>query len=91
MAYTVYAIMSDVDNRIYVGFTKNFDVRLKEHNQGKTKSTKGYRPWRLFYKEEVGTRIIAREREKYLKSGCGKEYLKSKLRPHSSMDRMEVS
>jgi len=42
--YTVYAIQSQVDNRIYVGFTENLERRLSEHNNGKTKSSKGYRP-----------------------------------------------
>ena len=49
--YFVYAIKSKVDGRIYVGMSINFETRLKEHNAGKTKSTKGYRPWELIYKE----------------------------------------
>lgn len=76
MSYAVYAIKSSLDNRIYVGFTKDIDNRLKEHNQGKTKSTKGFRPWTLVYQEITETRESARSREKYLKSGCGKEFLK---------------
>ena len=75
--YIVYAIKSEVDGRIYVGFTKNFEKRLSEHNHGKTKSTKGYRPWKKLYVENIETRLNARKREKYLKSGIGKEYLKS--------------
>jgi len=78
MAYAIYDIQSGVDNRIYVGMTKDLDNRLKEHNQGKTKSTKGLRPWNLIYNESAETRIEARKREKYLKSGCGKEFLKNK-------------
>ena len=65
-----------MDGRLYVGFTENIENRLKEHNTGKTRSTKGYIPWFLVYKEEVNDRISARKREKYLKSGCGKEYIK---------------
>jgi len=76
MAYTVYAIKSLIDSRIYVGLTENLERRLEEHNQGRTRSTKGYRPWKLIYKEEVETRISARKLEKYYKSGCGKEILK---------------
>ena len=91
MAYIIYAIQSSVDNRIYVGFTDNLDRRINEHNQGKTKSTKGFRPWLLIYNETVETREEARKREKYLKSGCGKEFLKNNKWPYSSMDRMEVS
>jgi putative endonuclease len=78
MAYIVYAIKSSLKERIYVGFTGNLENRLNEHNKGKTKSTKGYRPWKLIYQEIVETREEARRREKYLKSGCGKEFLKHK-------------
>ena len=79
MAYTVYAIKSLIDSRIYVGLTENIERRLEEHNKGKTRSTKGYRPWVLIFKEEVKTRISARKLEKYYKSGCGKEFLKNKI------------
>jgi putative endonuclease len=78
MAYFIYAIKSSFDDRIYVGFTLDLERRIKEHNQGRTRSTKGFRLWELIYQEIVDTRIEAREREKYLKSGCGKEYLKKK-------------
>ena len=47
--FTVYAIESQVDKRLYVGFTKNLKNRIKEHNTGKTRSTKGYRPWKLVF------------------------------------------
>jgi putative endonuclease len=91
----VYAIVSLVDGRIYVGQTKDLEKRLKEHNNGTTKSTKGYIPWRLFFQETCENREQARIREKYWKSGVGKEKLKLFLhknnRPHSSMDRTEVS
>jgi putative endonuclease len=79
MEYIVYAIQSQLDGRIYIGFTFNLERRLNEHNSGKTRSTKGYRPWKLVYSESVETRVMARNREKYLKSGVGKEYLKSLL------------
>ncbi len=77
MKYTVYAIISQVDGRIYVGFTKHLRQRVKEHNSGKTKSTKGFRPWALLFTQECETRVDARKLEKYYKSGIGKEKLKS--------------
>ncbi|MGB1247790.1 MAG: GIY-YIG nuclease family protein, partial [Chitinophagales bacterium] len=76
--YYVYVLKSNNHWRFYVGFTQNIKKRLKEHNNGYTKSTKGYRPWSLFFFEEIPTRIDARKREKYLKSGVGKEYIKQK-------------
>jgi putative endonuclease len=74
--YFVYAIKSQIDSRIYVGMTEDVARRLKEHNLGKTKSTKGYRPWQLIYTELLPSRSEARIREKYFKSGVGKEFLK---------------
>ena len=88
--YYVYALVSDKDNRIYVGITSNLTTRIKEHNSGKTKSTKFYRPWRLFYSEECVSRIEARSKEKKLKSGFGKEFLNDLLEnnaPVAQLDR----
>ena len=76
--YYVYAIIN-TDKRIYVGISKDVNFRLQEHNSGRTKSTKGYKPWRLLYKEDLPDRISARNREKQLKSGSGKEFLKQFL------------
>ena len=75
--YTVYAIKSEVDGRIYVGFSADVQKRLIQHNSGKTKSTKGFIPWKLIYTIETEGRENARAREIYLKSGVGKEYLRS--------------
>ena len=58
---------------------KDITNREKEHNAGKTKSTKGYRPWRLVYSEDIGDRKAARDKEKYYKTGSGKEKLKKLL------------
>ncbi len=78
MFYT-YAIKSLNRNYIYVGLTNNVNRRLEEHNKGYNKTTKPYKPFKLIYKEEFVTRNKAREKEKYLKSGIGKEFLKSIL------------
>jgi len=77
--YYVYAITSLTRNYIYVGMSNNVQRRLHEHNSGKNKTTRPYRPFVLFYKEQFDTRTEARHKEKYLKSGIGKEYLKKIL------------
>jgi putative endonuclease len=77
--YYVYAIKSVERNYIYVGLTDNFERRFSEHNGGRNKTTKPYLPFELILKEKFSTRILARQREKYLKSGTGKEFLKSLL------------
>jgi putative endonuclease len=75
--YYVYAIKSSTRNYIYVGMTSDIERRVLEHNKGENKSTKAYKPFILIHEEYFLTRIEARKREKYLKSGCGKEFLKS--------------
>jgi len=74
--YIVYAIKSLSRNYIYVGFSSNLGKRLKRHNKGQNKTTKPYAPFKLIYTEMAPTRAQARKREKYLKSGAGKEFLK---------------
>ena len=77
--FFVYAIKSLVRNYIYVGLTNNFERRIGEHNTGQNKTTKPYAPFKELLVEEFATRQEARSREKYLKSGIGKEYLKKLL------------
>jgi putative endonuclease len=90
--YYVYALRSIKVDRIYVGITKNLKLRIKEHNSGKTKSTRFYRPWVLFYSELLSSRCIARQREKKLKTGSGKDFLRKCLfAPVAHLDRAQVS
>ncbi|WP_317899091.1 GIY-YIG nuclease family protein [Aurantibacillus circumpalustris] len=77
--FFAYIIVSEVKGlRFYVGMSEHPESRLNEHNSGKTTSTKGYKPWQLFFTEQFATRVLAREREKYWKSGIGKEKIKEK-------------
>ncbi len=76
--WTVYVLKSEKQERLYVGMSENLNRRLSEHNSGKVFSTKGYRPWTIIHTEECSDSQSAREREKYLKSGYGKMWLKKK-------------
>ena len=77
--YYAYVLKSEIDGRLYKGYTHDLENRLKEHNSGKTKSTKGYAPWNLIFFEVFSTEKEALLREKYFKSGIGREFLKEKL------------
>ena len=77
--FFIYALVSQVDGRIYVGMSQDIDRRLAEHNSGKVKSTKGFVPWILFFKELAGSSEQARVRKKYYKGGSGKKKLKAIL------------
>jgi putative endonuclease len=78
---TVYAISSLKHNYIYVGMTNNLNNRLIRHNGGREKTTRFYAPFELIFQEECEDRVVARKREKYWKSGVGKEKLRS-IRNH---------
>ena len=75
--YYIYAISSLERKYIYVGLTDNIERRFSEHNAGKNKTTKPYAPFTLIHFEECASRVEARSREKYYKSGSGKEKLKA--------------
>jgi len=75
----VYVLQSIKDKHLYIGISKNPERRLIEHNRGMTKSTKARRPFKLIFKEECKNRIEARKKEKYFKSGIGREFLKNYL------------
>jgi len=77
LEFTVYAIKSLSRKYIYVGMTNNLERRLKEHNQRENRSTKAYTPFILIFSETFKTRNLARIKEKYLKSGVGKSFLKN--------------
>jgi predicted GIY-YIG superfamily endonuclease len=73
----VYALFSEGSREIYVGMALNAERRLKEHNSGKNRYTKGLRPWRILKVETFEDWSRARVREKYFKTGVGKEFLRS--------------
>jgi len=73
----VYAIRSRTRSYIYVGLSSKVENRVAYHNNGYEKTTRPYRPFDLILVESFPTRALAREREKYLKSGAGKEFLKT--------------
>ncbi len=74
--YIVYIIQSQKDKKFYTGITNDLERRLKEHNKGKnsTPSTSARGPFTLVHYENVLDRKTAREREKFLKSGAGREF-----------------
>ena len=75
--YFVYVILSLRRNYIYVGLTSSVERRFEQHQVGKEATTAPYRPFQLLLAEQYETRREARRREKYLKSGIGKEWIKA--------------
>ena len=79
MHYT-YLLQSKKDHKLYTGYTVDLPRRLKQHNEGKVLSTKSRLPLELVYYEACINEADAKAREKYLKSGMGKRYLKNRLK-----------
>ncbi len=75
--YFVYVLRSRPDCTLYVGITNNLTRRRQEHNRGRQRSTKAKRPFTLLLSESFETRQAARAREKYHKSGFGREIVKA--------------
>ena len=73
----IYALRSLKDNNLYIGISPNPEKRVKIHNKGKTDSTRTRRPFVLIHKENCNSLKEAREKEKYYKSGFGREVIKN--------------
>jgi putative endonuclease len=78
--YYVYILLSKKDKKLYTGCTNDLRKRFNLHNSGKVVSTKNRGPFTLIYYEACLNRGDAFAREKYLKSGMGKRYLKNRLK-----------
>lgn len=78
--YYVYVLNSLSRTYIYVGISNNTDRRINQHNRGQNKTTRPYRPFEIILIEQYSSRAEARKREVYLKSGAGKEFLKSLIK-----------
>lgn len=76
----VYLIKSLLDGSIYTGITNDLKRRFNEHNSGKSFSTKHLRPYVLIYYEAHTNKYDAANREQFLKSGWGKNWIKKNLR-----------
>ncbi|AKP52904.1 GIY-YIG nuclease family protein [Cyclobacterium amurskyense] len=77
--FNVYVLLSEYDGQFYTGYTSDLKVRVEHHNQGKVPSTSRRRPLKLIYWEGCLNQQDATRREKYLKSGNGKKYLRNRI------------
>lgn len=78
MFYT-YVLKSKKDNKYYIGFCYDLRRRVKEHNEGLVDATKSRRPLILVYYEACLDEKKAIQREKYFKTGFGRNYLKNRI------------
>ena len=78
--FYTYVLKSEIDQSWYIGYTEDLDRRLHEHNSGRSFTTKKKIPWIIIYYESCLSKDDAIAREKYLKSGMGRRYLKNRLK-----------
>ena len=77
MFYT-YVLKEMDSNHYYVGSTRDLKRRMSEHQSGQNRATKG-RTWKLHCYFAFNEDKIAREFEKYLKTGSGRAFIKRHL------------
>lgn len=90
MFYT-YVIRSKKDKKCYTGTTADLRKRFNEHNKNKITSTKNRGPFDLIYYEGCIDREDAFIRERYLKTGMGKRYLKNRLKRFLSLTGRSIN
>ena len=79
MGYFVYIIESISTGKRYVGQTDDLDSRVAEHNcfehNPRKYTSRNPGPWELIHNEQFLTRSEAMKREKWLKSGIGRQWI----------------
>ncbi|MFH1875099.1 MAG: GIY-YIG nuclease family protein [Pseudomonadota bacterium] len=73
----VYILYSKKTKKRYIGSSREntAEIRLISHNDGKVRSTKFGRPWKIILEEKYNTYTEARKRENFLKSGVGRQFI----------------
>ncbi|MTI89084.1 MAG: GIY-YIG nuclease family protein [Balneolaceae bacterium] len=79
--FYVYILKSKVKEWRYVGFTRDLRKRVKEHNSGKSRATKNYKPFDLVSYVAVSDKETALKLERYFKSGSGIAWMNKHLMP----------
>jgi putative endonuclease len=78
--YYVYVLQSEKTGQLYVGSTKDLRKRFSQHNLGQSTWTKRAIPWKLIYYEACLVKEDAQARERYFKSGPGRQALTKRLK-----------
>lgn len=70
MWYVYFLLLKNGD--VYVGSTNDLKRRYKSHNLGQVSATRPFLPAKLKCYLAVETELLARQLERYFKSGSGK-------------------
>lgn len=78
--YYTYVLKCEKTGVFYTGATNNLERRLQQHNGGEVYYTSNKLPLNLVYFEACLNKDDAYRRERYLKTGMGKRYIKNRIR-----------
>jgi len=78
--FYVYILENTNTGKKYIGQTKDLAKRLYKHNTNSNKYTRHKGSWKLVHSEGCSTRIEAIKKERFLKTGKGREFIKEVLR-----------
>ena len=88
--FYVYVLRSETDAGFYIG-SSNLTKRLRDHENGAALATSYRGPWKLIYYEAYLEREDALGRERYLKSGSGRRFLKSQLSSYLKKNSAQIT
>jgi putative endonuclease len=78
--YYVYLLESEKNKNWYIGYSSDLRKRINNHLSGNGgQTTKRQNDWKLIYYEAYLNKKDAIGREKFLKSGSGRKFLKRQL------------
>jgi putative endonuclease len=77
--YYVYVLLSETTGRYYTGSCQDLEDRLARHNAGRSLATKHGIPWKLVFSESHESRSLAVQRERFFKTGKGRDELAKAL------------
>jgi putative endonuclease len=75
LMFYVYVLRSRKTGRRYIGSCEDVEDRLRHHNLGHSKATRHGVPWFLVRSENFSTRTEAASKERYYKTGRGRDEL----------------
>lgn len=79
--FYVYLLECQKDKSWYVGYSEDLKKRIRDHQSGNgCRTTSMKKDWSLIYYESYQNKADALGREKFLKGGSGRAYLKKQLR-----------